>query len=137
MASNVQQGTRGLSAGDITRLKRLQGARTYQSDKPGDITNPAPRTEVETGRRVYTEFGTSKIRRPASNWTDYVASQTADFVIEGPSGECGVGKALTAYKICTCFYGASAIKHTGLCRSCTHDRIVNKKSNGITLDILN
>jgi len=124
MASNVQQGTRGLSAGDVTRLRRLRGARTFKTDV---TTNPPPRTEVQTGRRVHTEFGTSKIRRPASNFTDYIASQTADFVIEEPSGSCGPGKALTAYKICTCFYGASAIKHNGLCRSCTHDRIVNKK----------
>jgi hypothetical protein len=126
MASNIQRGTRGLSAGDITRLKRLQGARNYQTDKPGDVTNPPPRTEVETGRRVYTEFGTSRIRRPASSWTDYIASQTADYVIEGPSGECGVGKALIAYKICTCFYGVSAIKHNGLCITCKHDPIVNR-----------
>jgi phosphoribosylformylglycinamidine (FGAM) synthase PurS component len=44
----------------------------------------------------------SKIRRPASNFTDYIASQTADFVIETPSGECGVARALTINKLCTC-----------------------------------
>lgn len=124
MASNIQRGTRGLSAGDITRLKRLRGTRTFKTDV---TTNPAPRTEVETGRRVHTEVGGSKIRRPASNFTDYIASQTVDYVLEKPAGSCGAGKALTVHKICTCDT-SSAIKHNGLCRSCTHDRIVNRNN---------
>jgi hypothetical protein len=122
MASNIQRGTRGLSAGDWVRLKRLSGARTFDTDV---TTNPNPRTEVETGRRVYTEFGTSKIRRPASNFTDYVASQTVDYVVEKPAGSCGAGKALTVRKICKCDT-SSAIKHGGLCVTCKHDRIVNR-----------
>lgn len=122
MASNIQRGTRGLSAGDWVRLQRLRGARNFQSDKNGDITNPGARSEPESGRRVYTEFGTSKIRRPASNYTDYVASQTADYVLELQSGSCDVARSLIVHKICTCDT-ASAIKHNGLCRSCTHDRI--------------
>ena len=124
MASNIQRGTRGLSAGDITRLKRLRGARTFKTDV---TTNPAPRTEVETGRRVHTEVGGSKIRRPASNFTDYIASQTVDYVLEKPAGSCGAGKALTVHKICTCDT-SSAIKHNGLCRRCTHDRIVSRNT---------
>ena len=122
MASNIQRGTRGLSAGDWVRLQRLRGARNYQSDKPGDIINPSPRTEVETGRRVYTQFGTSKIRRPASSFTDYIASQTVDYVLEKPAGSCGTEKSLTINKLCTCGT-SSAIKHNGLCRSCTYDLI--------------
>ncbi len=120
MASNIQQGTRGLSAGDWVRLKRLSGARTFKTDV---TTNPDPRTEAKTARKVYTEFGTSKIRQPASNFTDYVAFQTVDYVLEKSSGSCGVGKALTINKLCTCTT-SSAITHNGLCRSCTHDRIV-------------
>jgi hypothetical protein len=77
---------------------------------------------------VYTQVGGSKIRRPASNFTDYIASQTADFVIETPSGECGVGKALTINKLCTCDT-SSAIKHNGLCRTCSHDRIQTNPNN--------
>jgi hypothetical protein len=122
MASNIQRGTRGLSAGDWVRLKRLSGARTFTTDV---TINPSPRTEVETGRRVYTEFGTSKIRRPASNWTDYIASQTVDYVLETPAGSCGTEKALTVHKICTCDT-SSAIKHSGLCITCKHDPIVNR-----------
>jgi hypothetical protein len=130
MASNVQRGTRGLSAGDWVRLKRLNGARQNMKRVPSpprftETVNPPPRTEVKTGRRVYTEVGGSKIRRPASNWTDYIASQKADYVLETPAGSCGAGKALTIHKVCRCDT-SSAIKHKGVCVSCTHDRIVNR-----------
>jgi hypothetical protein len=116
MASDIQRGTRGLSAGDWVRLQRLRGARNFQSDKNGDITNPPPRSEPESGRRVYTEFGTSKIRRPASSWTDYTAAQTADYVIETPAGTCGVGRSLTINRICSC--ATSSAKKVGLCPTC-------------------
>lgn len=101
MASNVQAGTRGLSAGDWIRIKRLRGAREFQNDKDGDVTNPPP-TLLETtkgARRVFTEFGTSKIRRPASSWTDYRASQTADYVLEGQDS-LTKSRTLTANVVC-------------------------------------
>jgi hypothetical protein len=116
MASNIQRGTRGMSAGDWIRLKRLKGSSNFKADKPGDITNPDPRSELKSGRRVYTEFGVSRILRPASNYTDYIASQSVDYVLERPSGLCGVGKTLTINKICTC--GTSSAKKVGLCVSC-------------------
>ena len=125
MASNIQRGTRGLSAGDWVRLQRLKGARNFQADKPGDITNPSARSEPETGRRVYTEFGTSKIRRPASNYTDYVASQTADYVLENINSTL-IARSLTIHKICTCDT-SSAITHNGLCISCQQDPIDNRR----------
>lgn len=126
MASNIQRGTRGLSAGDWIRLQRLRGARNFQSDKPGDIVNPPARSEPDTGRRVHTEFGTSKIRRPASGYTDFIASQTADYVLETTVGRCGangrgskgVARALVVNKICRC-QRSSAIKHNGVCISCS------------------
>jgi hypothetical protein len=126
MASNIQRGTRGLSAGDWVRLQRLRGGRNFQADKPSDITNPPARSEPESGRRIYTEFGTSKIRRPASNWTDYKAAQTADYVLERSVGTCGasgrtntgVARSLTINKICICDT-TSAIKHNGVCVKCS------------------
>ena len=102
MASNIQRGTRGLSAGDWIRLKRLQGAKNFENDKPSDIRNPDPRTEVETGRRIYTEVGGSKIRRPASHFTDYVASQTADYILESVNSANKVGKKLDHKWVCDC-----------------------------------
>jgi hypothetical protein len=118
MASNVQAGTRGLSAGDWIRLKRLQGARNYQTDKDGDVTNSTLRLETESGRRVFTEFGTSKIRRPASFWTDHRASQTSDYVLEKQNSETKA-RALTANKVCICST-SDVIKHNGLCVKCIH-----------------
>lgn len=126
MASNIQRGTRGLSAGDWVRLQRLRGGKNFQSDKPSDITNPSARSEPESGRRVYTEFGTSKIRRPASSYTDYIASQTADYVLETTVGTCGgngrtnpgVARSLRIHKICSC-ETESAIKHNGICVKCS------------------
>jgi hypothetical protein len=117
MASNVQQGTRGVSAGDWVRLQRLRAGLNFENDKPSDITNPAARSEAKSGRRVYTEFGTSKIRRPASSWTDYKAAQTADYVLESITNTL-IAKNLTIKKICTCNI-SSAIKHNGRCISCS------------------
>ena len=127
MASNIQRGTRRIDASDWIRMKRLNGARRRSISNPPK--HRLPRLEIETGRRVYTEAGSSNIRNPASEYTDYIAYQTVDYVLETPAGSCGVGKALTINKLCTCDT-TSAIKHNGICRSCTHDRIVNRISNG-------
>jgi hypothetical protein len=129
MASNIQAGTRGLSAGDWIRLKRLQGARGnlyYVSGVASpplpeynkDITNPAPLLLEPTqgARRVFTEFGVSKIRRPASSWTDYVASQTSDYILGKQDIETK-SRSLEIHKVCDCSVG-DAVKHNGLCRKC-------------------
>jgi hypothetical protein len=113
MASNIQRGPRRMDAGDWVRLKRLGGSKYYLAEQPQDIINPPPRLETENGRRVFTEFGTSKIRRPASNWVDFVASQTADYVLE--SGVAG-SKTLVANGICTCT--TSNPQKQGLCVTC-------------------
>ena len=129
MASNVQRGTLKMDASDWTRIKKLNGARgnmyvVYGPISPAPpplltgITNPAPRLEPESGRRVYTEFGTSKIRRPASHYTDYKASQIADYVLQTSAGTCGTGQALTATRVCSCDITKSAISHNGLCVAC-------------------
>jgi hypothetical protein len=129
MASNIQRGPRRMDAGDWIRLKRLGGAKYYQTDKPNDIINPPPRLETRDGaRHVYTEFGTSKIRRPASNYTDFKASQTADYILEsvGLRGEKVLsGKQLYCdRKGCETTY--DIVKHNGLCITCKHDKIVSR-----------
>jgi hypothetical protein len=103
MASNVQRGTRRMDASDWVRIKKLRGATNYVTDQPGDVNNPPPLrccAIADYNRMRRAEFGTSKIRRPASNWTDYRASQTADFVLE--SREPFKGKTLTAVRVCNC-----------------------------------
>lgn len=119
MASNVQAGTRGLSASDWIRMRRLAGSRNYVSQLGQDVTNSTLRLEPETGRRVYTEFGTSKFRRPASFWTDYRASQTADYVLERQDTN-SKSRTLTANKVCTCDAQTDPVKHNGLCVKCIH-----------------
>ena len=96
--SNAGQGTRGLSAGDWTRIQRLRGAKPYgqvvgsnintdnnigatQFLKNSDISPPEP-GQIPYGQALlipYAAAGTPKTLRPASNWTDYVASQHVDF----------------------------------------------------------
>ena len=126
MASNVSAGTRGLSAGDWIRLKRLQGARNYDDDKVSDVINSTLRLEPKSGRRVYTDFGTPKIRRPASFWTDYRASQTADYVLESQDPD-SKARTLTAKIVCTgpkggagcTATGINVVTHNGLCVKCS------------------
>ena len=133
MASNIQRGPRRMDASDWTRIKRLNGARgnmyvVYGPVSPPlltGITNPVPRLEPESGRRVYTEFGTSKIRRPASNYTDYRASQTSDFVLESTNSSTGA-KILTQTRICDCStrINLATQRDVKLCVKCQYDRIV-------------
>lgn len=121
MASNVQAGTRGLSAGDWIRMKRLRGSREYLNDRTVDVVNPSPLLLETTkgGRHVFTEFGTSKIRRPASFWTDYRVSQTADYVLESQNSDTK-SRSLLANKVCTgCLTDVNVVKHNGLCVKCS------------------
>lgn len=114
MASNVQRGTTRMDASDWTRIKKLNGARGnmlyvfgVSSPMPNpnpykDVVNPPPITQLGVGK--YTEFGISKIRRPASNYTDYVASQKSTYTIQDPVHTCGAsaGQTLTSYLVCKC-----------------------------------
>lgn len=131
--SNAQQGTRGLSAGDWIRLKRLRGARTYNSvnlTTNKDIVPPQP-TQFEihnySAISVYPVVGTSKIRRTASNWTDYIASQTADYVLTSQASTTNPSISNTVIKLCNCSPPNYSVKKTDQCRSCnvfTHVRIM-------------
>ena len=138
MASDIQRGPRRMDASDWTRIKKLNGAKGNMLYKFGtsspppvpnpykDVVNPSPRLEPEGGRRVYTEFGTSKIRRPASNYTDFIASQRADFISETTNPSTG-GKVLTQTKICSCSTTINVMKgRYGICRKCSYDRIENR-----------
>ena len=127
MASNIQQGTRGMSAGDWTRLKRLRGARNFEAQKPADITNPlGPHFESKTGRRVYTEFGTPKVRRPASFYTDYRASQTADYIIQSTNSSNLIGKDLAQVWLCDCSRPSTGVLkgNVGVCVKCDTRRTI-------------
>jgi hypothetical protein len=99
--SNLNRGTRNMSASDWTRLKRLGGAKGYsamvQGVTPGagdasstiynrnkdiGVAPEGPQQPRNQSLLIpYEGAGTHRILRPASNWTDFVASQTADYII--------------------------------------------------------
>jgi len=106
--SNAGQQTRGLSAGDWTRLQRLRQARTSGYGATGDlVTNidvaPNEASYQPYGKALlipYPSAGTMKTLRPASKWTDYVASQTADYVTQ--SKNANNSTTLSVTKLCSC-----------------------------------
>jgi hypothetical protein len=101
--SNAQTQTRGLSAGDWIRLQRLRGAKTYTASLASNedvAPTPVPQTPYTPSSLIKPVVGTSRIRRPASSWTDYVASQTTDFVTSASTGRNG--NVLTCTKLCDC-----------------------------------
>lgn len=129
--SNAQQGTRGMSASDWIRMKRLRGATTYAStlSTNKDIAPPQfPQDERHnyTAINVFPVVGTSKIRRPASSWTDYIASQTADYVLTSQAATTGTSITNTRVKLCNCTTSTLNTKQ-GICTKCnttTHVRIM-------------
>jgi hypothetical protein len=99
---NASMGTRGLSAGDWVRLKRLNASKGYgvmtrNASSPNgnatsaifplnkDIAPPEAAQQAYNPALLnpYQAAGTHKALRPASSWTDYIASQTADFITSG------------------------------------------------------
>lgn len=126
--SNGSQGTRGLSAGDWIRLQRLRGARNFEADKPSDITNPVvmPRTVYSKAMLIPRDVGTSKIRRPASSWTDYKASQTADFVLQKQTATTGTSQTLTQTKLCSCTSASLVMPRLTGCKVCSTTPVHNR-----------
>lgn len=121
--SNAQQGTRGMSASDWIRLKRIKGATTYKTvnlDTNKDIVPPSnPQIQVHNNGaiNVFPVVGTSKIRRPASSWTDYIASQTADYITSAQAATTGTSVRNTVRKVCTCTTSTLSTKQ-GICTKC-------------------
>jgi len=130
--SNAQQGTRGLSAGDWVRLKRLRGAKTYNSvnlTTNKDIVPPQVPQQYYIGGaiNVFSTTGTSKIRRTASNYTDYIASQTADYVLTSQASTTSPSVSNVLTKLCNCASPSYSVKKVGICTKCnvtTHVRIM-------------
>jgi hypothetical protein len=132
-----------MSASDWIRMKRLEGARTnaYSYSANGvsasgvlttnkDIAPPQSNQlevhNINGAINVFPVVGTSKIRRPASNWTDYVASQTADYLTYSQGAVNTTSVVRTQTKLCGCRSTVLNTK-TGICTECnqtTHVRIM-------------
>ena len=131
--SNLQRGTRGMSASDWTRMQRLRGAKTYQTVNLNTNKDIAPtqfnQFEIHnySAINVFPVVGTSKIRRTASNWTDYLASQTADYITYAQAATTGTSITRTQTKLCNCTTTTLNTKQ-GICTNCngttTHVRIM-------------
>lgn len=126
----MQAGTRGLSSGDLTRLKRLRGAGNDFDKTKLDIlgTNrdihPPPVSQLSYPPNFHLprHMGSSRIRRTASGWTGYKAFLTADQVTQQQLQNGS--RRLTATKICDCSSTYNLTKpyinpnKQGLCPSC-------------------
>jgi len=125
----AKQSTRGMSAGDWVRLQRLRGARSYaQSNNmmvptPDLVDNadiaptPFPQLSYKPGMGVFKVVGTSKTRRTASQWTDFVASQSVDFVTTSQTAINGVAVTETVTKLCDCSSAPMPMKDI-VCKKC-------------------
>lgn len=120
---NAQQGTRGLSAGDWIRLQRLRQARTYRTTvQTNEDILAIPNTKGIHPHSSRTTlalngYGTSKIRRPGSSWTDYIASQTSDFVLTSQADITGRSVKNSVTKLCSCVTTTLSTK-IGNCNKC-------------------
>jgi len=118
MASNIQRGTVKLDASDWTRLKRIGGTRGIDPAIPNnkDITNPQPTSTalVNTNSLAYPGFGTSRIRRPASNWIAYKAFSSADYPTQSSLNNTVT---VTINKLCEC--RTSSYTKQGVCSLCS------------------
>jgi hypothetical protein len=125
---NNQTGTRGLSAADWTRLKRLGGAKTYAT-----VIATNEDTNIPTVRQnpysvpmlTPRQTGASRIRRTNSQWLDYKASQTADYIYSKSHVNNTNAKNLQLTRLCNCTTVSLNIDRTG-CKKCgvyTHKTI--------------
>ena len=130
--ANLQRGTRGMSASDWIRMKRLRGASTYQTvnlnTNKDIVPTQFPQNEIHnySAINVFPVVGTSKIRRTASNWIDYKASQTADYILYSQAATTGTSVKRIQTKLCDCSTTAFNTKQ-GICTNCsgtTHVRIM-------------
>lgn len=119
---NAQQGTRGLSAGDWTRIQRLRQSTTYATTLANDKDiAPTPFPQRPYGLPSSANVvGTSKIRRPASSWTDYTAFKTGDFVISAVSSTTGTSVTNIVTKLCDCS-STTLLTKVGKCSRCDTD----------------
>ena len=109
-----------MSAADWVRIKRLRGATNYVTDKTSNLTfaahadtdgivsppgcsvgNVGPIRRTDNSRIV----GSSRIRREASKWIDYRASQVQDYTLYKEATQCatcGLGSFVTRTTLCNC-----------------------------------
>jgi hypothetical protein len=119
-SSNNQAGTRGLSAADWTRLKRLNGAKTYATviANNTDVNTPTPlQAKYGVPLLIPRRTGESRIQRTNSQWLDYKASQTADYIYSKSHVNNTNAKNLQLTRVCNCTTTSLNVDRTG-CLKC-------------------
>ena len=125
---NNQTGTRGLSAADWTRLKRLNGAKTYATvvSTNEDTNVPTiPQLPHSVPMLIPRHTGESRIQRTNSQWIDYKASQVADYIVSTTDTNNTNAKSLKLRRLCDCAVTTLNVDRTG-CKKCavyTHKTI--------------
>jgi hypothetical protein len=123
--SNMQMGTRGLSSGDLTRIKRLRGSKDFlvnvlQGGKRDVNPTPVPQAHYSPEFHSPRHTGGSRIRRTGSGFTDFKAFNHADLISQGQrvavDGTITTGKTLVGTKVCDCTRFQP--KKQGLCPIC-------------------
>ncbi len=115
-------GTRGLSSGDLTRLKRLRGSREFkvnvlQGGNADINSTPFAQLGYTPNLHLPRHMGSSRIRRTASSYTDFKGFMYADLVSQSQDKITSPGKTLIADRLCKC--STSNPKKQGLCPQCS------------------
>lgn len=121
-----------MSAADWTRMQRRKAGINYMTDAAEQLNPPMP-SQLPYGEalQIPASVGGSKIRRTASDYTNYVASNLSDYVLKsGGTGRVGesvdnTGAAKLTVKMvgrgpgcsCTTTLGITLPK-TGICSTC-------------------
>ena len=119
-SSNNQAGTRGLSAADWTRLKRLNGAKAYATviANNTDVNTPTPlQTTHSVPMLIPRHTGESRIQRTTGQWIDYKASQSADYIYSKTHINNTNAKNLQLVRLCNCTTTRLDIDRAG-CAKC-------------------
>jgi hypothetical protein len=121
-----------MSAADWTRMQSRRAGITYMSDATRELNPPMPEQRpYGTALLIPSSVGGSRIRRTAGDYTNYVASNLADYVVKtGGTGRVGesvenTGAVKLTVKMvgrgpgckCTTTLGITLPK-TGICSKC-------------------
>ena len=107
-----------MSAADWVRIKRLQGGKLYETEKNKDIVNvTTPADPFSPPRNISRVTGSSKTRREASKWIDYVASQSQDYTVKQEYPGIRTIPASFVVRLCDCNAPLFFARRTG-CLKC-------------------
>jgi len=81
-----------LSAGDWVRIQRLKSVRTYATDirtKKDIVSHVTAANPSNPPTNISRVVGSSKTRREASKYTDYIASQHETYILQNENSSNG------------------------------------------------